>query len=392
MKTIRAQCLFPVSRPPFFDGKLVVDTHGTVCSLGAWDGRWEGERIDWAGLVFPGLVNAHVHLELSALRGRMPRGVGLTPWVEALQRARLELSPDEIARGIVAALREMETDGTVACADVGNDGLALPHLSAARLRSLFFLEVVGFLPETAESTFRQAQERLARYRKDFPGISCFLAPHALYSTSENLVRMLWSVDPEGPSSIHLAEGEEECALLDKGEGPWKRYLQELGKWPSQWQCPGLSPMGYLKRLKSEKRIILVHLCHLTEDETAWLKDHRNFFPCVCLRSNLYVTKQAACLDRLWQSGCTVAFGTDSLASNESLSLQEEMKTAKRLFPSLPSAEILRMATLHGALALGMDKELGSFDPGKRPGVLLAAAESLDAFLGTPEHIPLRRVA
>jgi cytosine/adenosine deaminase-related metal-dependent hydrolase len=220
--------------------------------------------------------------------------------------------------------------------------------------------VLGFLPDAAESIFQQAQERLARYRREFPGVSCFLAPHALYSTSENLVRMLWSVDPEGPSSIHLAEGSEECALLEKGEGPWKRYLQGLGKWPSQWQCPGVSPMGYLKRLHSQKR--------------------------------LYVSNQAASLDRLWKAGCTLALGTDSLASNESLSLQAEMKTAKRLFPSLPNGEILRMATLHGAQALGMDKEFGSFAPGKRPGVLLAAAESLDAFLGTPGHIPVRRVA
>jgi aminodeoxyfutalosine deaminase len=369
-----------------------VDAHGTVCSLGPWDGRWEGERIDWEGLVFPGLVNAHVHLELSALKGRVPRGLGVTPWVEALQPSRAGLSPDEIAHGIVAALGEMETDGTVACADVGNDGLSLPHLSAGRLRSVYFFEVLGFLRDAAESIFQQAQERLARYRREFPGVSCFLAPHALYSTSENLVRMLWSVDPEGPSSIHLAEGSEECALLEKGEGPWKRYLQGLGKWPSQWQCPGVSPMGYLKRLHSQKRIILVHLVHLTEEEMTWLKDHRNLFPCVCLRSNLYVSNQAASLDRLWKAGCTLALGTDSLASNESLSLQAEMKTAKRLFPSLPNGEILRMATLHGAQALGMDKEFGSFAPGKRPGVLLAAAESLDAFLGTPGHIPVRRVA
>lgn len=392
MKTIRAHRLFPVSRPPFFDGKLVLDEHGTVCALGTWDGRWEGKRIDWEGIVFPGLVNAHVHLELCALKGLLPRGLGVTRWVEALQRARAGLSPDDISQGIVAALREMETDGTVACGDVGNDGVSLPLLSASPLRSIYFLEVLGFLPEAAEHIFLQAQERLTRFRKNFREVSCVLAPHAFYSTSESLVRMLWSVDPESPSSIHLAEGSEECALLGKGEGPWKSYLRNLGKWPSQWECPGVSPIGYLRRLAPEKRIILVHLCLVTEEEMTWLKDRRNLCPCACLRSNLYLSGRAASLDRLWQAGCQVALGTDSLASNESLSLQEEMRTAKRLFPSLPDGEILRMATLNGAQALGLEKEFGSFEPGKRPGVLVAAAESLETFLGSPEPISVRRVA
>jgi cytosine/adenosine deaminase-related metal-dependent hydrolase len=373
------------------DGKLVVDQRGEILYVGKWDGEASGELITWDGIVVPGLVNAHVHLELSALKNKTPKGVGVTYWVEKVQTKRSLLDPNEISRAIISSLEEMETLGIVAIGEVGNNFYGLEYLRDARMKVVYFYEILGFMPKMAEEIFYSSLNKLEHFRRKYPEVEFFIAPHALYSTSEELIRMIFSQKEFRITTIHLSEGKEENELLEKGKGPWKTYIETLGKWPSNWICPGLSPISYFKTLAPEKRTILVHLCNISSDEIMWLSKQNRFIPCCCPRSNLYITGELPPIDKFWRSKIPVALGTDSLASNDSLSIWDEMRVVKRHFPEIPDEDILKMATLNSAWALGLEDELGSLDLGKRPGVLLVEAYNLEESLQTEKPLNIKRM-
>jgi len=388
MKTIRTRLLFPVSRPFISDGKLVVDNGGGILYVGKWDGEVLGNLITWDGMVIPGLVNAHVHLEFSALKNKGPKGVGVAHWVGKVQTERSLLDPNEISPAFISSLKDMKSSGIVAIGEVGNNFYGLEYLREAGIRVVYFYEILGFLPKLAEEIFYNTLNKLKYFQIKYPEIEFFIAPHALYSTSKELIRLIFNQKEFRITTIHLAEGKEENELLEKGDGPWKTYLQKLGKWPSDWICPHLSPVSYFKTLAPEKRAILVHLCNISSEEIIWLSKQKRFIPCCCPRSNLYITGELAPINKFWRSKIPVALGTDSLASNDSLSLWDEMKVVKKHFPEISNEEILKMATLNSAWALGLEAELGSLDLGKRPGILLVEAKNLEESLqrGKPKNI------
>ena len=392
MKTIRARLLFPVSKPYISNGKLVVGNQGQILYVGKWDGEVSGELITWDGIVIPGLINTHVHLELSALKDKIPKGMGVYYWVEKVQTERALLDPKEISQAVISSLKEMESSGTVAIGEVGNNFYGIEYLRKTRMRVVYFYEILGFLPQMAEEIFFASLQKLKYFQTKYPEIEFFIAPHALYSTSRELIKLIFARKEFRITTIHLAEGKEENELLEKGNGPWKTYLQKLGKWPSDWTCPHLSPVSCFKTLLPKKRTILVHLCTISSEEIAWLRKQEKLIPCSCPRSNLYITGKLAPIDKFWQSKIPVALGTDSLASNETLSLWDEMRMVKKYFPEIPAVEILKMATLNSAWALGVESEMGSLDQGKQPGILLVEAEDLEKALEKERPLTLKRIA
>ena len=320
-------------------------------------------------VLLPGLINAHIHLELSWLRGRVPPAARFTDWVKRLVAARggVERADDPgVLAPLRAAIRELQASGTVAVGDISNSLASPDPMHAAGLDGVVFHELLGFNERDGAVIERtRAARAAARGRVS-------LAPHAPYSTSPELFRAIRaSVDASACriTSVHLGESPEETELLATGTGPWRGMLELIGVWRDDWAIPGRGPVEYLDGLGVlDGQTLVVHGVQFDDAALARLVA-LGVTLVTCPRSNQWVGVGVPPLERFYRSGVAVAVGTDSLASVEDLNLFSELKAMRRIAPGVPAAKLLESATLIGARALGLDSELGSLTPGKRAEIL-----------------------
>ena len=334
------------------------------------------------GIITRGLVNAHVHLELSALRGRAPGGVGFLPWVTQMLAERKALGRDALVAAIPHAIAEAQRLGTAAVGDVTNTLDAVPAMAASGLRGIVFHELLE--KDDLEKGGDAIAWALAT--RDALGgwpsrLSYAIAPHAPYSVSSSMIERILESTSEGvPTTIHAAEDREELSLLRDGSGPWPKILRAMGVWDRGGWIPELSPIDHLEAtgfLGRRPPPLLVHMVYATPAEIALATDHDATIV-LCPRSNLHIGGRLPDVAAMIDAGVRLALGTDSLSSNETLSVWSEMATLSRHFPDLPAEHWVRAATLGGAEALGLrPDELGwiAVDvTGDDPYAALASAE------------------
>jgi cytosine/adenosine deaminase-related metal-dependent hydrolase len=372
--TLTATWVLPVDGPPIRDGRVCV-ADGRVVWVGpAGDpGAPEAEVRDLGpGVLLPGLVNAHCHLELSPLDGQAPFARGFVPWVEAVVAARGRRAEDA-ERSRAEAIRSLEERGTVAVGDVSNALEHLDQLAASRLRAVVFLELLAWDPARAEATITWAEERLAEARRvPTPAVEVRLAAHAPHSVSPELLRRL--VERGGVGAIHLAESPEESRFLARGDGPWADFLERRGLGHVGFRPPGTSPVEYVDGLGLlHPALVVVHAVHVGEEDRVRLA-RRGVSVAVCPRSNRNIGVGTADVPALVAAGVRLCLGTDSLASVETLDLLDDAVCLTRQFPALDPAAVVRMATAGGAEALGLN-DLGTITPGKRAALAFAGAAS-----------------
>ena len=366
MTSYRAAWVLPIDRAPIKDGVVSVDD-GRIVSVGE---SGISQRVTDLGSIalLPGLVNAHTHLELSWLRGRVPPGSRFTDWVKTLFAIRgrpdAAMTAEQLAP-IHEAITELQRAGTVAVGDISNSLASAGPMRQAGLEGVIFHELLGF--RERDGALVEAT-RDARAVAAAAGARVSLAPHAPYSTSLELFGAIRAAIKEIPCpimSVHLGESVEEVELLEKGTGPWRGMLEMLGAWRDDWQIPACDPVAYLDRNHLiDDRTIVVHGVQF--NDTALLRLAQLGATLVtCPRSNQWVGVGYPPLERFYKSGVKVAVGTDSLASVADLNLFSELKTMRWLAPDVPAAKLLESATLVGARALGLGDELGSLAPGKR---------------------------
>jgi cytosine/adenosine deaminase-related metal-dependent hydrolase len=329
-----------------------------VCDLGAV-------------VVLPGLVNAHTHLELSYLRGRVPPASSFIGWIKQLflSRGGRRENPEDpkVVDAATQAAHEARSFGTAAVGDIGNS-LASPRpIAEAGMHGLVFHELIGFNHRDGsivEAT-RPERERAGSAAPDRVRVS--IGPHAPYSVSPELFRAIRAEADRmdsGIMSVHLAESAAELDLLRDGSGPWPGLLTLIGAMPPGWAPPRLDPVAYLESLGMlDGRTLVVHGVQLTDEELRRLAS----IGCTlvtCPRSNQWVGAGVPPIERFYASGVRVAIGSDSLASVEDLNLFAELKTMRWLAPSIPARLILESATLTGATALGFGDSIGSIEAGK----------------------------
>jgi cytosine/adenosine deaminase-related metal-dependent hydrolase len=371
----RADWLHPIVGPPIEDAWVEV-VGDRVVALGSGTAS---DAVDLGrAVILPALVNAHTHLELSHLAGCVPPTTSLPDWVRALLAARERESDSSVivaaARHAIGALRRA---GTGLVGEVTNSLITVPLLAEARLASQVFFEIIGFNVPDPGAVVRDARARVRGLVRDADDDSALvrvnLAPHAPYSVSPELLRALHAdldVEPDGRSTVHLGESPEEVELLALGTGGWRDLLEELGAWNSEWQAPGMSPVAYLSDLGVlDGRTAVVHATQCSGDDLDRL---RVLGACVvaCPRSNQHVGVGSPPLEAFYAMDVTVAFGTDSLASVDSLSVFDELAEARRIAPRVPARRLLDSATRGGARALGFDDQVGTIEPG-RSGRLIA---------------------
>ena len=361
--------------PPVRDGIVAVE-RGRIAWAGA---RGDATRPPGAvrdlgrGVLLPGLVNAHCHLELSHLAAAREQGHrGFVAWVEGLVALRSRADPAEARSCAQAALRELADTGTVAVGDVANALGHLDLLDASGLDAVVFYELLAWDPDRADTVLAEARRRVAETIARGVRTPVRLAAHAPHSVSPPLLRAL--ARDGGPAAIHLAESDSEQRFLDGGDVEWSAFLAARGLGHVRFEPPRTTPVRYLEGLGAlPAGLVAAHCVHVDAEERALLA-RRGVFVAVCPRSNRTLGVGIPPVPEMLAAGIEVCLGTDSLASADSLDLLQDAAALHREFPLLEPAAIVRMATAAGARALRLD-DLGSIAPGKRAALAFAPAAS-----------------
>ncbi len=376
MKSFAAAWILPIDGPPVADGVVDVEDGRIAGIRHPADGTRPQAVVDLGRVaLLPGLINAHTHLELSWMRGRVPPASKFTDWVKTLFAVRGRpdggMTAEQIA-AIPSAIAEAKASGTVAVGDITNSLAAVEPMQRAGLDGVVFHELLGF--KERDGALVDAT-REARAKVMAAGARVSLAPHAPYSTSLELFRAIRSAvdaSPHPVMSVHLGESPEEMELLASGTGPWRGMLEMIGAWRDDWQIPGCDPVSYLDRHGLiDARTLLAHGVQF-DDRALNRVAEIGATIVTCPRSNQWVGVGAPPVERFYRSGANIAVGTDSLASVEDLNLFSELKAMWWLAPEVPASALLASATLGGARALGLDDELGSLTAGKRAAMIAVA--------------------
>jgi cytosine/adenosine deaminase-related metal-dependent hydrolase len=304
-------------------------------------------------------------------RGLLPSGEAFPMWVSRLRKSLEGAGPDRYAQAARLGALECLKHGTTTLVDVGNTGAAVTELAAVPMRSFPYIEVLGLDPALAGSRLAEAEARLAaapapdgRFR---PGITC----HAPYSCSPDLMRRVAAEGTRrGPYTLHVAESAEETEMFREGRGALFEFCRRI--FPALPPMRGESPVGWLGRQGLIPRgSLFAHCNHVDEADIALLASTATSVA-HCPRSRAFFGHGGFPLDRFRAAGVNLCLGTDSLASNEGLSLFDEMAEFKREHPEVPAREILSMATVNAAKALGQSGELGRLAPGHKADLIAVA--------------------
>lgn len=373
MLVVRSRWILPIADRPLLNGWVALD-RGRIAAVGRAGAslpfRDDAPLVDLGEMaVVPALVNAHTHLELSWMAGRIARHARFTDWVREMLGLRRQAtpSPDEVGASIDGAIAQARRAGTALIGDISNSLATVEPLRRSELRGVVFHELLRLRAADADDVLEQgllAIERAGASER----VAVSLAPHAPYSVSPQLfqgIRAALSRMPFLPTSVHLGESPEEVELLATGGGPWRRLLEDLGAWDPAWRAPSCGPVEYLDRMKLlGPRTLAVHGVQFGVDDLARLAATGSTLV-TCPRSNAYVGVGAPPVERFYRSGVRVALGTDSLASVDDLNLFSELAALRALAPSVPAASLLASATIEGARALGFEADFGTIEPGRR---------------------------
>ncbi|MBC8288345.1 MAG: amidohydrolase family protein [Nitrospinae bacterium] len=348
---IKFRALLTMCGDPVENGELIIDAGNIVEIATTQSGNYDADLSDC--LLMPGFINAHSHISLTALEKKLSPSDSFADWIRALIPLNSDLDDESRIRAICSGAEVMRRSGVTALGDYVAEPELLPVIGALGFRSVLFLEAIGFLSEKA-TTIRNNLEEILKRECVSPLCQLGLAPHAPYSVSPDLFRHLALLAEKYhcPLSCHVAETKEESRFLVIGDNSLEELLKERSAWDSRWQAPYKTPMQYLASLGILHRLIAVH-CNFISDDLDIMEEN-NVSAVFCPQSTEWFGRtQLMPVRTLLDRGVTVALGTDSLASSNSLNFLDELRMADKLLPDVSRKEILAMATCKGAEALGL---------------------------------------
>ena len=352
---------------------LITDEKGTIETI--LDEKEAGENIQQLnGVLSPGFINCHCHLELSHLRGRIPEKTGLVDFVFKIVNER-HFPEAEILDAISVAEDEMLTNGIVAVGDICNNTLTVSQKTKQKLAYYNFIELTGWLPSVSQMRFEKSlavYQSFEEIKNEKLKIKNGLSPHAPYSVSNELWELITPYFAGNTVTIHNQETAFEDTLFTKKEGDFMRMYRMMNMDTDFFSPTGKSSLqSYFPKMASAAKQILVHNTFTSEEDVLFVnRQSSDLSWCICINANQYIEQALPPIDLFRKHQGRLVVGTDSLASNWSLSILDELKTITRHFPHIPLAELLQWSTRNGAQALQMDDRLGNFDQGKQPGVVL----------------------
>lgn len=363
----KAKWVIPILEAPILDGALEV-VNQTITRVGpfkeVYKEAYKSKVIDFGeAIILPCLVNLHTHLELSCLRYKIRSSGSFISWVRNVIKVREKLSLLEMKEYAHLALREVWEQGVGVIGDITNTGITVNLLYDSYFRGYIFQEIINFKGGTKLKSLEEGT-KAKNFRYTY-------SAHSPYTVSPLLLQAIKSYNRRKNLlfCIHCGESQEEVDFLRTGKGEIRELLKERGQWNESFVAPGLSPVKYLESLGVlDEKTLLVHMVYLEEGDIEILRK-RKVKICVCPRSNLYIGVGLPKLKTLLEAGLEVGIGTDSLASNESLSIWEELKVLYFYYPEVSPYELLKLATFNGARILGYFN-LGAILPGYSPNLMV----------------------
>ncbi len=326
------------------------------------------------GVIVPGFVNAHCHLELSHMRGVAEERTGLIPFLKSIPTLRNTFSDEQKKEARHRAFDAMYRNGIVAVGDIANTPDAADLRAQDRMHFHTFVEALGFTDGGAGRAMGYATMTHEAYAGQQPGnhqLRQSITPHAPYSVSASLFRLIDQHTKGSLISIHNQESDEENKYYMEKDGTVGELLAVLGIDDSAFVATGrLSLESYLRWMSADHPFLFVHNTASTrEDVRHAMAFARETYWCLCPNANLYIENRLPDIDMLIDEGANICIGTDSLASNYELSMLAELQTLRNYYPHIQWETLFRWATAGGAQALQMADLVGTLEVGKKPGLL-----------------------
>jgi aminodeoxyfutalosine deaminase len=380
IKKIAAHFLFTGNGKPIKNGVLTIDQNGKILEISqpAFDVQEIAGLEFHAGILIPGFVNAHCHLELSHMKSLIPEKTGLHGFVSKISNGR-KADDDKIVKAARQEDIRMWYNGINAVGDVSNLDHTFGIKQQSKIAYHTFLEVFSTFSGLAEFKFEQAirlQKMLVSN-----GLPSSVVPHAPYSVSPALFALIKAHSARNNQfvSMHNQETESENDMFLTKSGKLIETMEALGvNFDSMLQTGKTALESVLPMLERNQKCLLVHNTFTNKEDIERASDYfRELYWIVCPNANLYIEGILPKIDLFRKMQQKIAIGTDSLASNHQLSVLEEMKTISFHFPDIELWELVQWACKNGAEALGFTDTLGSFEPGKTPGVNLVSKLDLN---------------
>lgn len=342
-----------------------------------------------SGILLPGLINAHCHLELSHFKQLIPPGGGLVKFLLAVVNKRKEpWKSTFIQESIQAALGEMKANGIVGVGDICNTTDAIAAKKAASFAWYNLVEVLNFSDASFEGRWAHNRKVLEMHLAE--GLtSSMLTPHASYSVSPATFIALNAATKGKVISVHNQETPAEDQLFAYGGGDFLQLYELTGTAP-------LGPSGkrslqtWLSFFTNGQTVLLVHNTYTAQEDIQFAREHAARYGlklvfCLCPGANKFIEDTLPPLPLFLAEGCTLVLGTDSYSSNWQLSIAAEIKLLAESFPQVPLEVLLQAATNNGAQAFGWE-QLGRLAKGARPGLVLLHTDEGERLTGTAERV------
>ena len=340
------------------------------------------------GILIPGFINSHCHLELSHLRNVFPEKMKMAGFLKSIWQLRAA-EEETIIKAAEKADQEMWRNGISAVGDISNNNLTFKIKFSSKIHYHTFIESLGFSPERADRAFDWSKNYLIEANNG--GLNASIVPHSPYSISRKLFDKISGLAKEQNAilSMHNQESIHEDELFRSASGPIYDHLKETLSIDLSFFTPsGRSALAtVLGWLPAENQLLLVHNTCTGEKDIDLIKQERslkNTWFVLCPNSNLYIEDRLPDIYLFRNHQLKICLGTDSLSSNRQLSILEEMKTISSHFPQIPFPELVIWGTRNGAEAIKVDDWAGTIEKGKKPGINLIEGADLHKFQLKPE--------
>lgn len=377
MRKLSADYIFPISSAPVKQGIIITDDHGKIV-----ENIIDPSSLDYSmqdvenheGFICPGFVNAHCHLELSYLKGKIPEHSGLDKFIIELEQIRRGVNEEEKVEAAFSAEQEMAANGIVAVGDICNSNATFELKNKSKLTFHTFIESFASDPLKADRAFEKALSLYNEIDKNVRNSSASITPHAPYSLSKALFLKIkkFAEDSGKILSIHHQESEDENKFFANKAGNLQDMHKGFGVEHSDFSDSGKRPLAAIADfIPHDLPLQLVHNTVTTDADIDFAQEClKKLYWCFCPNANLYIEQKLPNFAMFFNKKCKITIGTDSYASNKSLSILDELKTIWANVPYMPLHELLKWATINGAEFLQISDRYGSFEKGKTPGLLL----------------------
>ena len=370
MKSFTADYVFPVYADPIKNGTVTVKEDGKILSVSASPPDTGPPPEKLSGIICPGFINTHCHLELSHMLGKVPVKTGLVEFIKEITKQRGGTDAGMVNAAAEQADHDMYENGIVAVGDISNNNSTIAIKAKSKLHYHTFVEIFGFLPDRAEALFDGALKLMEEFKPQ----SVSVTPHAPYSVSKELFRLIKKYCDEHQNllSIHNQECEDENKFFRYKLGKFTELYEFFGMDISHFKPQARNSMqSIIPLLTNKQEVLMVHnTCTNLKDIYFLKRFDRKINWCFCPNANLYIEGKLPKINLFVDQGFNITLGTDSLASNHGLSILSEMQAIRHKFPAISTTKLMEWATINGAEFLGIDTQKGTLEVGKTPGLNL----------------------